>query len=137
MDSRSSLEEIANVSYALKYFTLNELFYVLHKNSTLSLFDVNRTKKIADSVYHRYAGNHTFEQVDMVIKLLGNLYSQTLPMQTEVSFFSIVHRDILGPSVLPFSSVCFACKRSLGKFDANQRSIKVYCANGSVVSGMK
>ena len=44
--SRTSLEEIVNVSQLLKLFTLAQLFFVLHENSTLSLFDVNRIKKL-------------------------------------------------------------------------------------------
>ena len=137
MNLRSSSEEIANVSSVLKSLTLSELFYVLQENSTLSLFDVNRIKRITDNMRYRYGGDHTYEQVETVIELLGNSYPQTLPMQTEMSLLFMTQRETLGPNILPFTSVCCTCKRSLSKYDANQRFIKIYCANGSVVSGMK
>lgn len=65
--SRTSLEDIINVSHLLKLFTLAELFFVLHENSTLSLFDVNRIKKITDGVRYQFDSDHTYEQVETVI----------------------------------------------------------------------
>ncbi len=61
MDSGTCLEEIANVSDYLKFFTVAELFYVLQEDARLSLFDINRIKKITDGVRFRYGGNHTYE----------------------------------------------------------------------------
>ncbi len=133
--SRTSLEEIVNVSHVLKLFTLAELFFVLHENSNLSLFDVNRIKKITDGVRYKFGGEHTYEQVETVIELLGDSYPQTLPMQAETSLLFISYGQLLKPVISPFSCVCSMCKCSLNKFNAKQRSIRIYCVNGSVVSG--
>jgi hypothetical protein len=136
MDSRTTLEVISHVAKQLEIFTLAELFYVLQEDAKISLFDIHRIKKIADAMRYRFDSNHTYEQVSIVIKLLGNTYKQTLPMQNEMSFSFISNRQLHDPAILPFSSVCSVCQRSLNEFDAKQRSIKIYCLNGSVVSGM-
>lgn len=133
--SRSTLEEIADVSHLLKYFTLAELFFVLHEYSVSSRFDVNRIKKITQSIGYKFGGDHTCDQVETVIKVLGNSYPQTLPMQVESSLSFLSYHESLKPVISPFSCVCPLCKHSLNEFNARQRSIRLYCANGSVVSG--
>ncbi len=136
MGSRTSPEVISCVAKQLKIFTLAELVYVLQEDAKISLFDIHRIKKIADAMRYRFDSNHTYEQVGTVVKLLGNAYKQTLPMQNEISFSFISNRQLHDPVILPFSSVCSVCQRSLNEFDTKQRSIKIYCVNGSVVSGM-
>lgn len=136
MQSRTCLEEIASISHQLKFFTIAELFFILHENATLSFLDVNRTKKISDGIRYRYGGNHTYEQVETVIKLLGNSYPQTLAMQNEMSLSYMSYRQLFNPTIVPFSSVCYVCKKSLDNLHTKQRSTTIYCANGSVVFGM-
>jgi len=136
MDLRFSLDVITCVPQQLEIFTLAELFYVLQEDAKLSLFDAHRIKKITDAVRYRFGSDHSFEQVNTAIKLLGNSFKQTLPMQNEMSFSFISYRQLQGPVILPFSSVCCVCQRSLGELNTKQRSIKIYCLNGSVVSGM-
>jgi len=136
MDSRTSMEVISHVIKQLKIFTLAELFYVLQEDAKLSLFDIHRIKKMADGLRYRFGSNHTFEQVRTAIKLLGDEYKQALPIQNEISFSFISYRHLHDPVILPFSSVCCVCQRSLGELNTKQRSIKIYCVNGSVVSGM-
>ncbi len=135
MDLRTSLDVITYVSQQLEIFTLAELFYVLQEDAKLSLFDAHRIKKITDAVRYRFGSNHSFEHVNTAIKLLGNSFKQTLPMQNEMSFSFISYRQLQGPVILPFSSVCDICERSLNELHSIQRSIKIYCVNGSVVDG--
>ena len=129
------MEEIADISHLLQLFTMAELFFVLHQYSISSQFDVNRIKKITQSIRYKFGSDHTCEQVETVIQLLGNSYPQTLPMQVELSLSFLSYRESLKPVISPFSSVCPLCKYSLTQFNARQRSIKLYCVNGSVVSG--
>ncbi|CAF1529494.1 unnamed protein product [Rotaria magnacalcarata] len=135
MDSRTCSKVIANVSDQLKFFTVAELFYVLQEDARLSLFDINRVKKITDRIRYRYGSEHSDEQVTTVIQLLGDIYAQTLPMQNELSLSFTSHRQSLNPIITPFSSVCFICQKSFDRFDAKQHPVKVYFANGSSVSG--
>ncbi|CAF4196588.1 unnamed protein product, partial [Rotaria magnacalcarata] len=104
MDSRTCSKVIANVSDQLKFFTVTELFYVLQEDTRLSLFDINRVKKITDRIRYRYGSEHSDEQVATVIQLLGDIYAQTLPMQNELSLSFTSHRQSLNPIITPFSS---------------------------------
>ncbi|CAF3562642.1 unnamed protein product [Rotaria socialis] len=108
---------------------------VFELDAKLSMFDVNRIKKITDGIKYRYAGDHTYEQIITVIKLLSVPFSQSLVMQNEMSLPFIAYRQSLNPVILPFSCVCYVFQRSMGKSDAKQRSIKVHCINGSTVWG--
>lgn len=136
MTSRTCLEDITCVSMQLKFFTLAELFYVLQEDKKLSLFDINRIKKITDGARYTFGSDHTYEQVATVIKLLSHSFAQALPMQNEMSLSFISHRELVNPIILPFTSVCCVCYKSLDKFDAIQRSIKIYCISGCVIPGM-
>jgi hypothetical protein len=136
MDLRSPLDVISTVAEQLRIFTLAELYYVLQEDIKLSSFDAHRIKKITDVMRYRFGGNYCYEEIETAIKLLGNTFKQTLPMQNEMSFSFISYRQLQDPVILPFSSVCDVCQKSLNELDTKQRSIKIYRVNGSVVSGM-
>lgn len=137
MDSRTSFDIISAVANQLKIFTLAELFYVLEQDAKLSCFDIHRVKRIADALRYRFDTVHTCEQINVVVQLLGNAFKQTLPVEHQKSLSYIFNRQLHDPVILPFSSVCFVCKRSLSKLETKERSVKIYCINGSVVSGKK
>lgn len=136
MDSRTSSDIISTVADQLKIFTLPELVYVLEQDSKLSCFDIHRIEKITDAVRYRFDSKHCHEEIRTLLQLLSNEFKQTLPVDNQNSFAFIFNQKLHYPVILPFTSVCHICKRSLSALETKQRSIKIYCVNGSVVSGM-
>lgn len=137
MDSRTSLEIISTVTDLLKVFTLAELVYVLEQDAKLSRFDIHRLQKITDAVRYRFNSNHSFGEINMAVQLLGNEFKQTLPVENKNSLSHIFNCQLHDPIILPFSCVCYICKRSLSEIETKERSVKIYCINGAVVSGRK
>ena len=137
MDSRTCSTVVDQISKQLQIFSLAELFYVLQEDAHSPMLDVNRVKKITDAVRYKYGGKQSTDQVANSIKLLSGIFSQSFCMQNEMSLQSVYYRRSMNQIIIPFSNVCTICKQSLTDRDANQRTVKVYCTNGSVLIGMK
>jgi hypothetical protein len=125
---------IDRVSHWLEYFSLAELVFVLNEAARMSPFDKFRVEKIASSVRHTFFSEQSDEDVKMLIDDLSHAYSQTRPVHKPTSISSIMIRQNKH-LLMPFQSSCPSCNRSLDVSDALQRRVRVYCHNGSVVTG--
>jgi hypothetical protein len=124
-----------SVAESLQFFSLAELYFILHEDSKVCRLDRARIKKISDGVRYMYGGNQSDDEVATVVNGLSDAFAQCLPLQKRMSLSSIATRRSLQPMITPFSTVCPTCSASLSAADAKQRSVKVYGRNGSVVGG--
>jgi hypothetical protein len=134
--SRTSLVTIKSIGEMLKLFSMAEMFFVLHQNSIISKLDRMRLKKIADGVRFMYGGNQPDAEVALLIDLLSSTFAQSTTMQSSMLLSAISFRRSIQHVIVPFTTVCPSCGESLSSIDTKQRSVKVYCRNGSVVGGM-
>jgi len=131
---RTSSVIIERVSHWLQHFTLAELVFVLNEDARMFLFDRFRIEKIASSLRHTFSSDQSNKDVKLLIEDLSVAYCQTRPVQKPTSLSSIMVRqnDHL---LVPFQSSCPSCNRSLDGSNAVQKRLRLYCQNGSVVTG--
>lgn len=134
--SRTSLVTIKSVGEMLKLFSMAELFFILHQNSIISKLDRKRLKKITDGVRFMYGSNQSDAEVALLIDLLSSTFAQSTTMQSSMSLSAISFRRSIQHVIVPFTTVCPSCGDFLCAIDTKQRSVKVYCRNGSVVGGV-
>ncbi|CAF3700006.1 unnamed protein product [Rotaria sp. Silwood1] len=132
---RTSSVVIERVSYWLEYFTLAELVFVLNEDARMSPFDKFRFNKIASAVRHTFMSDQSDLHVKMLIDDLSTAYCQSRPLHKQTSVSSIMIRQNEN-LLVPFQSSCPKCNQSLDASDAIQRRVRLYCQNGSVVTGM-
>lgn len=127
---------IEHVAHWLQYFSLAELFFVLNEDARIHPFDKLRVEKIASAVRHTYFSEQSNNDVKMLIQDLSTAFCQTRPLvkPTPISSISIRCNDHL---LIPFRSSCPSCNQNLNAYHCDQRRIRVYCYNGSVVVGKK
>lgn len=131
---RTSNEINHRVSYWLEHFTLAELFFVLNEDARISLFDKFRIEKIAFSLRHTFFSDQSDRCVKMLIDDLSHSFSQTRPVQKLTSLSSTIVRQNKH-FLVPFQSSCPTCGIGLDSYNAIQRRLRLYCQNGSVVTG--
>lgn len=134
MIMRSSNQMIQRISHWLQYFTLVELLFVLKEDTRMYCFDRLREKKIGRALRYKFGSDCSDDDVKIVIMELANYYKQMLPVITDISIQSIlIHHD--NHLLIPFQSTCPVCHAILDKNDCEQKRIRLYCRNGSVVTG--
>ncbi len=131
---RTPGEIIGRVSHWLEHFTLAELVFVLNEDARISLFDKFRIEKIGSSLRHTFFSDQSDRHVKMLIDDLSLSYSQTRPVHKPTSLSSLMTRQNKH-FLVPFQSSCPTCNCSLNPCDAVQRRLRLYCQNGSVVTG--
>lgn len=118
----------------LEYFTLAELIFILKEDARMYPFDKFRVEKIAFAVRHTFASDQSDDQVKMLIEDLSAAYCQTRPVIKPTSISSITIRQN-DHQLVPFRSSCPICYQSLDMTNSQQKRIRVYRHNGSVVIG--
>lgn len=126
---------IERISHWLETFTLAEMVFVLHEDARLSPFDKFRFKKIGSSVRHTFFSNQSDTQVKMLIDDLSTTYCQMRPIHKPTSLSSSLIRQ-QEHFLVPFRSTCSTCNHNLNVSDAIQKQLRLYCGDGSVVTGM-
>lgn len=134
--SRTPLCITNHVMEMLKIFSLSELFYILEQDSTMTHLDGLRTRKITEGLRMNYGGNQTTADVEYVINSLSGVFRQDLLINKKRSIMSICSERLFQHNVLPFTSVCPICSKTLETKDAHQRAVKVYGNSGFVVAGL-
>jgi hypothetical protein len=133
--SRTPMEIINCVAEQLKLFSLAELFYILRQDTEITHLDRLRCKKIAESLRRAYGGNQSDTEVETVISSLSDAFRQDVKLYKKSSLMSMAGRRLSEHMVVPFTAVCPICEELLSRDEANQRLVKVYGSNGSVVAG--
>ncbi len=131
---RTSAEIIGRVCHWLKFFTLAELIFVLNEDARMSVFDKFRIEKISFSLRHTFFSDQSDRHVKMLIDDLSLSYFQARPVHKPTSLSSITTRQN-NHTLVPFQSSCPTCNCTLNPHDTFQRRIRLYCQNGSVVTG--
>ena len=131
---RTSNEIIHRVSHWLEHFTRAELVFVLNEDARISLFDKFRIEKIAFSLRHAFFSDQSDRCVKMLIDDLSHSFSQTRPVHKLTSLSSTIVRQNKH-FLVPFQSSCPTCDFGLNPYDGIQRRLRLYCQNGSVVTG--
>lgn len=131
---RTRAEIIERVSYWLQTFTLAELTFVLNEDLRLSPFDKFRIKKIGSSLRHTFFSNQSDSDVKMLINDLSSAFCQARPVHKPTSLSSTIIRQ-QERFLIPFRSTCPTCNCNLNQSNAVQKQLRIYCGNGSVVTG--
>jgi hypothetical protein len=131
---RTPAEIIGRVCHWLTFFTLAELVFVLNEDARMSMFDKFRIEKVSSSLRHAFFSGQSDQHVKMLIDDLSLSYFQARPVHKPTSLSSIIVRQN-NHTLVPFQSSCPTCNCTLNPFDAFQRRIRLYCQNGSVVTG--
>ena len=125
---------IERVAHWLEVFTLAELVFVLSEDARMYPLDKFRVEKIALALRHTFSSEQSDNDVKMLIEDLSMSYCQSRPLvkPTSISSIQIRHNNHL---LVPFRSSCPICYESLNINNSCQKRIRLYCHNGSVVTG--
>lgn len=130
--TRTSEEEIEQLTYFYRLFRPNELLLVLDLNKSWSLFDSNRCESIAQLVRQIFGSNHSSGDIRAVIDFFNVKQDLRLthdkPLKAILEENATVHLN-------PFISSCPLCHGQLYSINARKKYISIYCLHGEVRKG--
>ena len=133
LPSRTSEDELKQLTYFYRLFRPNELAFVLQLNESWSVYDRNRCNTIAKLLREAFNSNQSSIEVRAAIDFYNSERSISFyhnkPLQIMLQSHSAnIH---LSPGI----SACPLCGKQLGAEKAEKKSVSVYRLKGVVLKG--
>ena len=132
--SRTSEEEIRQLTYFYRFFRPNELAFVLDLNKKWSRDDANKYETISKVLRESFRSDQSANDVRALIEF--SLSHPWIFFSNEKPLENILRQEYANVHLSPFITTCPVCNKQLGPNEAETKHVTIYTLSAEIQKGI-